>query len=113
MHVMTYLAFPAQMNLAEQDLGFTQSQLALVDVSAALAEERDREIRKIVQTIVELTQVCEGSVLGTCLQALHCTGRHAQFNAAGICIGSICDTSVLKPLFHYLRYASLMYSDHD
>jgi hypothetical protein len=49
----------AQINLAEQDLGFTQSQLALVDVSAALAEERDKEIRKIVESIVQLTQVSQ------------------------------------------------------
>ena len=46
-----------QMNLADLDPGFTQSQTAMVDISHALAEERDREIRKIVETITELAQV--------------------------------------------------------
>lgn len=46
-----------QMNLTEVDPGFTQAQLAMVDVSDVLAEERDREIRKIVETITELAQV--------------------------------------------------------
>lgn len=49
-----------QMNLSEQDPGFTQAQAAVVDISLALAEERDREIRKIVETIVELNQVRGG-----------------------------------------------------
>ncbi len=32
-------------------------QLAMVDISNTLAEERDREIRKIVDTITELATV--------------------------------------------------------
>lgn len=41
----------------EQDPGFTQAQLAQVDLSSALAEERDHEIRKIVESITELAEV--------------------------------------------------------
>jgi len=47
----------SQMNLTEVDPGFTQAQLAMVDISDVLAEERDREIRKIVETITELAQI--------------------------------------------------------
>ncbi len=47
-----------QMALSETDPGFTAQQLAMVDISNALAEERDKEIRKIVETITELAQVC-------------------------------------------------------
>ena len=39
------------------DPGFTQAQLAMVDVSDKLAQERDEEIRKIVETIAELAQI--------------------------------------------------------
>eukprot|EP00967_Tisochrysis_lutea_P074902 scaffold100757_cov19-Tisochrysis_lutea.AAC.2 len=43
--------------LDEHDPGFTQAQLAQVDLSHALAEERDQEIRKIVSSITELAEV--------------------------------------------------------
>ena len=43
-------------DLASVDPGFTQSQMATVEISTALAEERDREIQTIVSTIVELAQ---------------------------------------------------------
>mmetsp|Transcript_7477 Transcript_7477/g.19932 ORF Transcript_7477/g.19932 Transcript_7477/m.19932 type:complete len:324 (+) Transcript_7477:58-1029(+) len=48
----------AQMEgLDEHDPGFTQAQLAQVDLSHALAEERDQEIRKIVSSITELAEI--------------------------------------------------------
>mmetsp|Transcript_8436 Transcript_8436/g.21088 ORF Transcript_8436/g.21088 Transcript_8436/m.21088 type:complete len:312 (-) Transcript_8436:247-1182(-) len=47
----------SQMNLAEVDPGFTSAQLAMVDMSNTLAQERDAEIRKIVETIAELAQI--------------------------------------------------------
>lgn len=47
----------SQMNLAEIDPGFRADQLAMVDNSNILAEERDKEIRKIVETITELAQI--------------------------------------------------------
>ncbi|KAJ9524009.1 Qa-snare protein, Tlg2/Syntaxin16-family [Haematococcus lacustris] len=47
----------SQMNLNEADPGFTQAQLAVVDISNALAQERDAEIRRIVETITELAQI--------------------------------------------------------
>lgn len=50
------------MNFEDVDPGFTTAQLAMVDMSNTLAEERDTEIRKIVETISELAQVC-----GTCM----------------------------------------------
>ena len=56
-HTHTHAHTP-QMNLVEADPGFTQAQLAMVDISNALAEERDAEIRKVVETISELAQVC-------------------------------------------------------
>ncbi|GFH08512.1 Qa-SNARE protein, Tlg2/syntaxin16-family [Haematococcus lacustris] len=46
-----------KMNLNEADPGFTQAQLAVVDISNALAQERDAEIRRIVETITELAQI--------------------------------------------------------
>lgn len=46
-----------QNNLADTDPGFTQAQLAMVDISTELAMERDAEIRKIVETIAELAQI--------------------------------------------------------
>ncbi len=39
------------------DPGFTQAQLAMVDISTDLVSERDTEIRKIVETIAELAQI--------------------------------------------------------
>ncbi|GLC43807.1 hypothetical protein PLESTB_000910000 [Pleodorina starrii] len=39
------------------DPGFTQAQLAMVDISTDLISERDTEIRKIVETIAELAQI--------------------------------------------------------
>lgn len=47
----------SQVGLDNLDPGFTQAQLAMVDVSQALAVERDSEIRKIVSTIAELAQI--------------------------------------------------------
>lgn len=55
----------------DQDPGFTQAQLAQVDMSGVLAEERDQEIRKIVESITELAQV-RGCARRACgLAALH------------------------------------------
>ncbi|KIY99251.1 Syntaxin-43 [Monoraphidium neglectum] len=42
---------------AEADPGFTQAQLVKVSQAEALIEERDTEIRKVVETIVELAQI--------------------------------------------------------
>lgn len=53
----SYLLPAAQLELGEQDPGFTQTQLAQVDLSSTLAEERDQEIRKIVESITELAEV--------------------------------------------------------
>ncbi|EFJ50543.1 Qa-SNARE, Tlg2/Syntaxin16-family [Volvox carteri f. nagariensis] len=39
------------------DPGFTQAQMAMVDISTNLVNERDTEIRKIVETIAELAQI--------------------------------------------------------
>lgn len=39
------------------DPGFTSAQLAMVDISTDLINERDTEIRKIVETIAELAQI--------------------------------------------------------
>ncbi|KAG2451564.1 hypothetical protein HYH02_004162 [Chlamydomonas schloesseri] len=39
------------------DPGFTQAQLAMVDISTDLITERDSEIRKIVEAIAELAQI--------------------------------------------------------
>ncbi|KAG2500822.1 hypothetical protein HYH03_001584 [Edaphochlamys debaryana] len=39
------------------DPGFTQAQLAMVDISTDLINERDSEIRKIVEAIAELAQI--------------------------------------------------------
>ncbi|GFR46920.1 hypothetical protein Agub_g8567 [Astrephomene gubernaculifera] len=39
------------------DPGFTQSQVAMVDISTDLISERDTGIRKIVEAIAELTQI--------------------------------------------------------
>ncbi len=47
----------SNMDLGSMDPGFTQGQIATVEISTALAEERDREIQQIVGTIVELAQV--------------------------------------------------------
>lgn len=47
----------SQLNLAETDPGFMDAQLKRVDFSTALAEERDKDIRKIVETITELAQI--------------------------------------------------------
>lgn len=44
-------------NLESMDPGFTQGQIAAVEISTALAEERSREIQNIVNTIVELAQI--------------------------------------------------------
>ncbi|KXZ55932.1 SYP4 protein [Gonium pectorale] len=39
------------------DPGFTTAQIAMVDISTDLINERDTEIRKIVETIAELAQI--------------------------------------------------------
>lgn len=39
------------------DPGFTQAQLAMVDIQTELIAERDDEIRKIVETIADLAQI--------------------------------------------------------
>ena len=44
-------------SLESVDPGFTSTQIASVEISTALAEERGREIEHIVKTIVELAQI--------------------------------------------------------
>lgn len=44
-------------SLESIDPGFTTTQIASVEISTALAEERGREIEHIVKTIVELAQI--------------------------------------------------------
>jgi syntaxin 16 len=55
--LMGVLGDDSTSDLASMDPGFTQAQIAAVEVSQALAEERDREIQQIVNTIVELAQI--------------------------------------------------------
>jgi len=89
-----------QMDLgSEQDPGFTQAQLAQVDLSSALAEERDHEIRKIVESITELAEVCETVSLCVCIH-LH---MHTLLQAASTVFILVFSVSVL--LLHRTQLA--------
>ena len=48
---------PTRGGLDATDPGFTQAQLAMVDIQADLIAQRDDEIRKIVETIADLAQI--------------------------------------------------------
>jgi len=84
-------------DLASNDPGFTQSQISTVEISTALAEERDREIQQIVNTIVELAQAS--------VNPTHVTGN-AFAPTPTVVIGFIpCRLRI--PLFFYLPCACL------
>lgn len=81
--------------------GFTDDQLMLVEQNTVMVEEREREIRQVVQSISDLNEIFRDlagmvveQVFTAALMSLHtnnylCQGGHV-FRAFVLDVGSIC-----------------------